>query len=368
MDIGVPKEIKERENRVSVIPSGVSQLVANGHKVFVEKGAGLGAGIQDALYEKAGARILETKEKIWSRSEMIIKVKEPIQEEYQLMQADQILYTYLHLAAEPELTKSLLDRRVSAVAYETVEGKDGGLPLLQPMSEVAGRLSIQVGAQALEKDNGGKGVLLGGVPGTPRANVTIVGAGAVGINAAKMAMGLGARVTILDIDQKKLAYLDDVFGPKINTLVSNPDTLYQEVVSADLVVGAVLVAGARAPRLITERMLRGMEADSVVVDVAIDQGGCVEGIRKTTHANPTYKSHGVNLYAVTNMPGKVPRTSTYALTNATFSYALKIANEGLDLALESSPYLAKGLNTFAGSLYCPAVGEALGLDSQLARA
>lgn len=361
MKIGVPKEVKERENRISVTPTGVKQLVKHGHTVFFEKNAGLGAGLSNEVYEKSGATILETAREVWERSEMIIKVKEPIHQEYTLMQPEQILYTYLHLAAEPGLTKVLLEKKISAVAYETIELEDGSLPLLQPMSEVAGRMSIQVGAQSLERDNGGKGLLLGGVPGVHRGKVTIIGAGVVGLNAAKMAMGLGAHVTVLDIDQKKLAYLDDLFGPKITTLVSNPETLHEEVVKSDLVVGAVLVTGDKAPKLITEAMLKGMEQDSVVVDVAIDQGGSVENIKKTTHSKPTYKAHGVNLYAVTNMPGKVSRTSTYALTNATFNYALKIANEGLLPALESSRPLTKGLNTFAGKITCPAVSKALGL-------
>lgn len=363
MEIGIPKEIKERENRVSMTPAGVAQLAVNGHKVYVERNAGLGAGLPDELYEEAGAILLNSREEVWQRSEMIVKVKEPIADEYHLMQPGQILYTYLHLAAEPELTQVLLERKVSGIAYETIEDARGGLPLLQPMSEVAGRMAIQVGAQCLERDNGGKGLLLGGVPGVPRGRVTIVGAGAVGLNAAKMAMGLGAHVTILDINQRKLAYLDDIFGPKITTLSSNPLTLHQAVVKSDLVVGAVLVTGARAPKLITEAMLKEMEADSVVVDVAIDQGGSVEGIKKTTHSKPTYKAHGVNLYAVTNMPGKVPRTSTFALTNVTFPYALELANKGLSGALEANPLLAKGLNTFDGKLFCPAVGAALGLEA-----
>lgn len=361
MLVGVPKEIKERENRVSMTPSGVKQMVASGHTVFVERGAGLGAGFLDEAYEASGARILGTASDVWDQAEMIVKVKEPIAPEYSLMKPGQILYTYLHLAAEPELTKVLLDRKVSGVAYETVELADGSLPLLQPMSEVAGRMAVQVGAQSLEKDNGGKGLLLGGVPGVRRGRVTIVGAGAVGLNAAKMAMGLGARVTVLDIDQKKLAHLDDLYGNQLTVLASNPENIAEEVRKSDLVVGAVLVTGAKAPKLITEEMLRSMERDSVVVDVAIDQGGCVENIKKTTHSEPTYKHCGVNLYAVTNMPGKVPMTSTYALTNVTLPYALKIANEGLSKALESSPPLKKGLNTYGGKLHCPAVAKALGL-------
>ena len=363
MKIGVPKEIKERENRVAMTPSGVQQLKLYGHDVLVEKNAGLGAGFSDEDYERAGAKISDTAQRVWESSEMIVKVKEPIAPEYGLMQPEHILYTYLHLAAEPDLTKALLDRKVSSIAYETIELENGSLPLLQPMSEVAGRMSIQVGAQSLEKDNGGRGVLLGGVPGTPRGRVTIVGAGAVGLNAAKMAVGLGAKVTALDIDQRKLAYLDDIFGPMVTTLTSSPEALSEEISQSDLVVGAVLLAGARAPCLITEEMLKTMPKDSVVVDVAIDQGGCVENIKKTTHTNPTYKHCGVNLYAVTNMPGKVPRTSTYALTNVTFSYALKLANEGLEGALESSSPLTKGLNTFAGKIHCPAVSRALGLEA-----
>jgi alanine dehydrogenase len=361
MLVGVPKEIKERENRVSMTPAGVKQLVACGHKVCVEKGAGLGAGFLDEMYEAAGATLFTTARDVWDRAEMIVKVKEPVESEYSLLRPGLILYTYLHLAAEPELTKTLLNRKVTGIAYETVQLDDGSLPLLQPMSEVAGRMSIQVGAQYLEKDNGGKGLLLGGVPGVRRGQVTIIGAGAVGINAAKMAMGLGAHVTILDIDQKKLAALDDLYGSRLTVLASNPENIFREVTKADLVVGAVLVTGDRAPKLITEEMLRSMEKDSIVVDVAIDQGGSVENIKKTTHAHPIYKHCGVNLYAVTNMPGKVPMTSTYALTNVTFPYALKIANEGVERALESSLPLKKGLNTFEGKLHCSAVARALGL-------
>lgn len=359
MLIGIPKEVKERENRVSMIPAGIQVLTNHGHTVFVEQNAGLGACISNEAFRKAGAQILETAEEVWDKSQLIVKVKEPIPQEYDLMKPKQILYTYLHLAAEPELTRILLEKEITAIAYETIELEDGSLPLLRPMSEVAGRMSVQVGCQCLERDNNGKGVLLGGVPGVQRGRVSIIGAGVVGLNAAKMAIGLGANVTILDINQTRLAYLDDIFGNKITTLVSNPETIYEQIRKSDLVVGAVLVTGAKAPKLITTEMIKGMEPGSVIVDVAIDQGGSVENVQKTSHSRPTYENHGVNIYAVTNMPGKVPRTSTYALTNATFKYTLQIANKGVQSALEGSQPLKKGLNTFGGKICYHAVREAL---------
>ncbi len=361
MLIGVPKEIKNRENRVGVVPGGVAQLITAGHKVIIQKGAGLGAGIPDEKFVAAGAQIVDTKEDIWGRAEMIIKVKEPVEPEYKLMRDGQILYTYLHLAAVPELCKELVQRKVSAIAYETIELANGSLPLLTPMSEVAGRMAVQVGAQCLQKHHGGKGLLLGGVPGVKRGNVVIIGGGVVGINSAKMAVGLGAAVTILDVNAARLAYLDDVFGNNIQTLMSNPENIATAVRGADLVVGAVLITGAKAPMLVSRKDIAGMEPDSVVVDVAIDQGGCIETIKPTTHDEPTYKTEGVVHYGVTNIPGDVPKTSTYALTNVTLKYALELASKGLTRSLEQNEALRKGLNTHAGKVTHKAVADALNL-------
>jgi alanine dehydrogenase len=358
MIIGVPKEIKTRENRVGVVPGGVRQLVNAGHRVLIEASAGLGAGILDEAYRAAGAEIVNTADEVWAKAEMVMKVKEPIKAEFERMRKDQILYTYLHLAAEKELTMQLLEKGVSAVAYETIQEKDNFLPLLKPMSEVAGRMAVQVGAQCLQKHKGGKGLLLGGVPGVRRGRVAIIGGGIVGVNSAKMAMGLGAQVTVLDIDQCRLAYLDDIFGPLVNTMMSNPENIEAAVVESDLVIGAVLVAGAKAPILVTREMIQKMEAGSVLVDVAIDQGGSFETIRATTHDEPTYVEEGVIHYGVTNIPGDVPKTSTYALTNVTIQYALELANKGLKRALEESEPLRKGLNTYAGNLTHPAVADA----------
>ena len=365
MIVGVPKEIKNRENRVAMVPGGVQILSGAGHRVLVEKNAGLGAGITDEKYVSAGATIISSSDEIWRESEMIIKVKEPIEAEYDKMQANQLLYTYLHLAAVPELAKKLVERKVNSVAYETIEDEDGALPLLTPMSEVAGRMSVQVGAQCLQKHQGGKGLLLGGVPGVKRGLVVIIGGGVVGINAAKMAIGLGARVTILDIDQKRLGYLDDIFGTDITTLMSNPENIVECVANADLVVGAVLIPGAKAPNLVTRDMIKSMEPGSVVVDVAIDQGGCIETIKPTTHDNPTFFDEGVVHYGVTNIPGDVPKTSTYALTNVTFKYALQLANHGLKNALENNTGLMRGLNSFEGKITYKAVADAVdGLEYQ----
>jgi alanine dehydrogenase len=361
MLIGVPKEIKNRENRVGVVPGGVAQLVAAGHQVIIQKGAGLGAGIPDEKFIAAGAKIVETKEDVWGQAEMVMKVKEPIEPEYKLMRDGQILYTYLHLAAVPELAQELVNRKVSAVAYETIELANGSLPLLTPMSEVAGRMAVQVGAQCLQKHNGGKGLLLGGVPGVKRGRVVIIGGGVVGINSAKMAVGLGASVTILDVNAARLAYLDDVFGNNVSTLMSNPENIATAVSEADLVVGAVLITGAKAPMLVGRKDVAKMEPDSVVVDVAIDQGGCIETIKPTTHDEPVYKSEGVLHYGVTNIPGDVPKTSTYALTNVTLRYALDLANKGLSRALEQSEPLRKGLNTHGGKVTHKAVAEALNM-------
>ena len=359
MLIGVPREVKNRENRVGIVPGGVELLVKQGHTVFVEKEAGVGAGIPDARYEEAGAKMVDTPDEIWSLAEMVMKVKEPIAEEYGRMRDGQILYTYLHLAAVPELAKVLVEKRVSAIAYETIELSDRSLPLLTPMSEVAGRMAVQVGARCLQKHAGGKGLLLGGVPGVRRGRVVIIGGGVVGINSAKMAIGLGANVTILDINAQRLAYLDDIFGNNIETLMSNPENIGKSVQQADLVIGAVLIPGAKAPRLVTRDMIRIMEPNSVVADVAIDQGGCIETIRPTTHDDPVYTEEGVLHYGVTNIPGDVPMTSTYALTNVTLKYALDLANKGLDRAVSESPALLKGLNTYQGYVTYKAVADDL---------
>lgn len=364
MLIGIPKEIKTRETRVGMVPGGVSALTAQGHKVIIESQAGLGAGIKDDDFVKAGAEIVPSAREVWAQSEMIIKVKEPITPEFDLMRPGQIIYTFLHLAAAEELTHALLRRGVTGIAYETIEGPNRSLPLLKPMSEVAGRMAIQVGAQCLEKHHGGKGLLLGGVPGVRRARVAIIGGGIVGINSAKIAIGMGAQVSILDVDAQRLAYLDDVFGSKISTLMSNAENIAKAVEESDLVVGAVLLTGAKAPTLVTDEMIRRMTAGSVLVDVAIDQGGCIEGIRPTTHDEPTYVHHDVLHYAVTNIPGDVPMTSTYALTNVTTPYAIEIASKGLSGALQDNPALLGGINTFDGRLTHRAVAEALNLEYQ----
>ena len=361
MIIGVPKEIKNRENRVAIVPGGVKMLVDAGHKVLVEKNAGAGAGIPDEKFVAAGARMIDKAADIWGQAEMIIKVKEPIAAEFPLMKKDQILYTYLHLAAAHELAHELVKREVSAIAYETIQLPNGSLPLLTPMSEVAGRVSVQVGAQCLQKHRGGKGILLGGVPGVRRGRVTIVGGGVVGINAAKMAIGLGARVTILDVNAARLAYLDDIFGNDADTLMSTPENIGNAVAESDLVVGAVLIAGAKAPCLVSRDMVRSMSPGSVIVDVAIDQGGCIETIRATTHDDPVYLDEGVIHYGVTNIPGDVPMTSTYALTNVTLRYAMELANKGFDRALRESEALRLGLNTYQGKVTYSAVAEALNL-------
>jgi len=361
MIIGVPKEVKNRENRVAAVPGGVQVLVAAGHKVLIEKGAGIGAGIPDDRFVAAGATIVPSARQVWADAEMIIKVKEPIPSEYELLRSGQLLYTYLHLAAVPELARVLVQKKVTGIAYETIELPNGSLPLLTPMSEVAGRMAVQVGAQCLQKHSGGKGLLLGGVPGVKRGRVTIIGGGVVGINSAKMAIGLGANVTILDTNAARLAYLDDIFGNNVTTLMSNPENIAVSTRESDLVVGAVLITGAKAPRLVTRDMVRAMEPDSVIVDVAIDQGGCIETIRPTTHDDPVYKEEGVLHYGVTNIPGDVPKTSTYALTNVTIKYAIELASKGFARALEESPALRKGLNTHNGKCTHKAVAEACSL-------
>ncbi|WP_276787455.1 alanine dehydrogenase [Bacillus sp. (in: firmicutes)] len=361
MIIGVPKEIKNNENRVALTPGGVSQLIGNGHRVLVESGAGLGSGFTNEDYVSAGAEILEDRKQVWD-AEMVMKVKEPLAEEYAYFRQGLVLFTYLHLAAEPELAKALTEKGVTAIAYETVT--DGrSLPLLTPMSEVAGRMAAQIGAQFLEKPKGGKGILLAGVPGVSRGKVTIIGGGGVGTNAAKMAVGLGADVTMIDLNADRLRQLDDIFGHQIKTLMSNPVNIADSVVEADLLICAVLIPGAKAPTLVTEEMVKQMKPGSVIVDVAIDQGGIVETVDHiTTHDNPTYEKHGVVHYAVANMPGAVPRTSTLALTNVTVPYALQIANKGAAQAIADSPALKAGLNTANGHVTYEAVARDLGYD------
>jgi alanine dehydrogenase len=361
MIIGVPAEIKNNENRVAITPSGVMTLTAAGHTVLVENNAGVGSGFTNEDYAAAGAQILEDVKDVWA-AEMVMKVKEPLASEYKYFRSDLILFTYLHLAAEPALAKALTESGVTAIAYETVEF-NRTLPLLTPMSEVAGRMSAQIGAQFLEKPKGGKGILLAGVPGVRRGKVTIIGGGVVGTNAAKVAIGLGADVTIIDLSPDRLRQLDDIFGNSIQTLMSNPLNIAQAVAESDLVIGAVLIPGAKAPKLVTEEMIKAMTPGSVVVDVAIDQGGIFETVdRITTHDNPTYDKHGVVHYAVANMPGAVPRTSTIALTNVTVPYALQIANKGAQKAIADNPSLKAGLNTAGGYVTYEAVATDLGYD------
>ncbi|GAB4297688.1 MAG: alanine dehydrogenase [Myxococcota bacterium] len=359
MRIGIPKEIKVREYRVSMTPGGVKTLVDAGHKVYVEKSAGLGSGISDGEYKAAGAEILNSAKEVHERAEMIVKVKEPLPQEYDYMREGLIYYTYLHLAAAKELTLKMMEKKVIGVAYETIQLKDGSLPLLTPMSEVAGRMSVQVGARCLEKEFGGRGVLLGGVPGVKRGRVAILGGGTVGLNAAKMAVGMGAEVKILDIHTGRLAYLDDIFSNKVTTVYSDAYSIEEAVYEADLVIGAVLIPGASAPKLIKRKHLKGMKNGSVVVDVSVDQGGCIETCKPTTHDDPTFEIDGVIHYCVANMPGAVPYTSTYALTNATFKYALEIAQNGFEKALAKKPELIPGVNIFGNKCVNKAVAESL---------
>ncbi|MCH1627602.1 alanine dehydrogenase [Fredinandcohnia quinoae] len=362
MRIGVPKEIKNNENRVAMTPAGVVNLVSSGHEVYIETNAGLGSGFFDEQYIEAGAKIVKTASEAWSM-DMVMKVKEPIHEEYQYFREDLILFTYLHLAPEPELTKALIDKKVIGIAYETVQLPNRSLPLLTPMSEVAGRMATQIGAQFLEKPHGGKGILLAGVPGVHRGKVTIIGGGVAGTNAAKMAIGLGAQVTVIDLSPDRLRQLDDIFGSDITTLMSNPLNIAEAVKESDLVIGAVLIPGARAPKLVSEEMIKSMAPGSVVVDIAIDQGGIFETTdRITTHDDPTYEKHGVVHYAVANMPGAVPRTSTMALTNVTVPYALQIANKGYKQACLENEALLKGINTLHGYVTYKAVAEAHGIE------
>ncbi len=362
MIVGVPKEIKISENRVGMTEAGVKQLVAEGHTVYVEKDAGVGSGITNQDFEKAGAKILPTKADVYAKSDMIVKVKEPLPDEYELMRENQIMYTYLHLAPEPKLTKVLCDRKVKAIGYETIEMPDGSLPLLIPMSEVAGRMATQIGAYFLQKDHGGKGILLGGVTGVARGKVTVIGGGIVGVNSAKMAIGLGAEVTILDVNRARLEYLDHIFQGRAQTLYSNVQNIEKSVAESDLLVGAVLVTGAKAPTLVSRKMIQSMQPGSVVVDVAVDQGGCIETCKPTSHVNPTFEVDGVIHYCVPNMPGVVARTSTYALTSATFKYASMIAAMGFEDAIAKDKALYKGVNVYNGYVAYEPVARDLGME------
>lgn len=362
MVIGVPKEIKTDENRVALTPAGALALARDGHRVLVEQGAGDGSGFSDEQYRNAGAVVIAEASEVWGQAQMVIKVKEPLVEEYRYFRSDLLLFTYLHLAPERELTEALLESGIAAVAYETVQKPDRSLPLLTPMSEVAGRMATQIGAQFLEKAYGGRGVLLGGVPGVLPGHVVVIGGGIVGANAARIALGLGAEVTIVDINADRLRQLDDQFHGHIHTLMSNEYNIAEAVTTADLLVGAVLIPGARAPHLVSEEMVKSMPRGSVIVDVAIDQGGSIATIdRVTTHSHPTYEKHGVIHYAVANMPGAVARTSTLALTNVTLPYARLLASRGAEDALRRDPVLARGLNIYKGQVTFPAVAEAHGL-------
>jgi alanine dehydrogenase len=361
MKIGVPKEIKTNENRVALVPAGAEALVAAGHTVMIEKGAGEGSGFPDSTYASVGAKVGSDTDTVWREAEMIMKVKEPIKPEWPRMKKGQVIFTYFHFAADKELTLAHLKSGAICVAYETVELPTGELPLLTPMSEVAGRMAVQEGAKYLEKLYGGRGVLLGGVPGVAPAKVVILGGGIVGINAAKMAAGLGAKVTVLDLSLERLRYLSDVMPANVTLIYSNRHNILEQISTADLVVGAVLIPGAVAPRLIRREDLKTMQPGAVIVDVAIDQGGCVETIKATTHENPTYVVDGIIHYGVANMPGGVPRTSTLALTNATLPYAKQLANKGWKKALKENPALQKGLNIVDGKVTYPAVAEAFAL-------
>ena len=361
MDIGIPKETKPHEGRVAATPAAVTTLIAAGHRVRIERGAGVASGYPDDAYRAAGADVVPTAEDAWAQR-LVMKVKEPTPAEYALLRADQILFTYLHLAADRPLTQALLEAGTTAVAYETVEGTHGDLPLLTPMSEVAGRMAPQVGAYHLERALGGRGVLLGGVPGVAAGSVVILGGGVVGLNAAKIAVGLGAHVTLLDVDPHRLRHLDDVFAGRVQTVMSNAGTIADAIAHADLLIGAVLIPGARAPQLVTREALRTMQPGAVIVDVAVDQGGCIETSRPTTHDHPTHVEEGVLHYGVANMPGAVPNTSTRALAYQTLPYALRLAGEGLDALRGDEGFLA-GLNTHAGRLTHLGVGEALDLPA-----
>lgn len=358
MIIGVPKEIKDGENRVAITPAGTHTLILDGHTVLVQTGAGLGSGLQDEEYRQAGAELLSEAAEIYARAEMILKVKEPQPNEYAWLKKEHILFTYLHLASSAELTQALLQIGLTAIGYETIQTPDGRLPLLTPMSEVAGKMAAQVGAWCLEKHQGGKGILLGGVPGVPPAHVVVIGCGVVGTNAAKIAAGMGAKVTVMDINHDRLKYLDDVLPGHVSTAYATPYAIAEAAVTADLLIGAVLIPGALAPKLVSEETVKAMSPYSVIVDVAIDQGGCVETIRPTSHSQPIYIQHEVLHYAVPNIPAAVPRTSTFALTNATLPYVRKIAGLGIEAALEQDASIYAGLNVRDGEIVHPAVKEA----------
>jgi alanine dehydrogenase len=360
MRIGIPKEIKADEKRVAITPSGVTALRAQGHRVLIERGAGLGSGISDAEFRRAGATITRARD-VWKRAEMVLKVKEPLPSEYPYLRPGLILFTYLHLATSRSLTRALARRGVTAIAYETIQLEDGSLPLLAPMSEVAGRLAVQVGAWCLEAQNGGSGVLLSGASGVRPAKVVVLGAGIAGSNACQIAIGMGAHVSVIERNPNRLRYLHDILGGHLTTLMSNRANIEEEVRDADLVIGTVLIAGAKAPRLITRRMVRSMRPGSAIVDVSIDQGGCVETIRPTTHRRPIYVAERVVHYAVTNMPGIVPHTSTFALTNATFQYALALASRGLHRALDEDAALRRGVNVMHGKITHAGVADAFGM-------
>ena len=361
MVIGIPKEIKDHEYRVSLTPDGAATLCQKGHEVWVEASAGMGSGISDDEYRKAGARIASSKAEVFEKAELILKVKEPMLSECALFRPGHVLFTYLHLAAIPDVTKELLGRKVTAIAYETTEAKDGSLPMLKPMSEIAGRMSIQIGAHYLEKTHGGCGVLLGGVPGVESGRVVVLGAGVVGASAVRMAVGLGAQVTVINLDIERLRALDDQYHGRIVTRAASSTAIEEAVCSADLVIGAVLVPGAKAPKLVSRAMVSGMRPGSVIVDVSVDQGGCVETTRPTTHSDPVYLMDGVLHYCVANMPGIVPRTSTYALTNATIPYLIHLTSEGVERAIRFDPGLAKGVNVKDGKVTHRGVAESHGL-------
>jgi alanine dehydrogenase len=361
MIIGIPKEIKESEKRVAMTPQGVDALVAHRHRVLVEKGAGDGSGFSDLEFEKSGAILVKDAEEVWNQAEMVVKVKEPQEKEFPFLKPGKILFTYLHLAADEGLTRKLLESRITGIGYETVQEQDGSLPLLRPMSEIAGRASILAGGMCLESRYGGRGVLLCGASGVPPAKVVILGAGVVGANACKVAVGMGARVSILDVRPERLSYLHDITQGHINTFISNRMTINEEISYADLVIGAVLIPGTQAPKLVTRDMLRKMRPGSVLVDVSVDQGGCFETTRPTTHEHPTYIEERVVHYCVANIPGAYPRTSTLALTNATFPYILQIAGLGYEKALGQNDALRKGLNLIDGELVCEGVAQSFGM-------
>ena len=362
MNIGVPREIKNNEFRVSLTPAGARELVSNGHTVYIESGAGLGSAISDADFERVGAKIMPTADDLWSKSDLILKVKEPISAEYSRMRKNQVLFTYLHLAASKECTEALISSGITAIAYETVE-VNGSLPLLAPMSEVAGRMAPQVGAAALQRSAGGRGVLLGGVPGVGPGKVLVIGGGTAGLAAATIANGMRAKVTVVDTNQRRLQEIDQIFGGTVTTLMSSAHVIEEEALQSDLVIGAVLVHGAKAPKLISNSLVSKMKPGSVLVDIAIDQGGCFEDSRPTTHAEPTFNVHNSIFYCVANMPGAVPFTSTFALSNATLKYVLALANRGWQEALRRDAGLALGLNVHDGKVYYEAVGSAHGLNS-----